>query len=321
VPGGSENPSAYNQPAAQAILPAELLKLHDAPEDKPTLWAPFRGDHALLAPFQRWIREVDPDFAQPDSRPFARRFWDVKANAKEAVVIANFADDNRRAVLVERPLGRGRTILITSPLNPSRLIGDKDNGLSWHNYWTSSFGFILADRLSLYLAGETGVPELNFLAGQVPRLSLAPGAAAPFTVRGPGLAAAEQALKPPTEPDGRISVPQAHVPGQYAVMEGQGKVAAAFSLNIRTEENDLERIAKEEIEEALGKGSLLQVGKAMTLGDALQSAKPPPVELLPYLMIGLLLLLTVESLLANRFYRRPAPSPGEEPEPGAGATP
>ena len=47
-----------------------------------------------------------------------------------------------------------------------------------------------------------------------------------------------------------------------------------------------------------------------SLQDALAAARPAPVELLPALMIALLVGLTVESLLANRFYRRPASGEG-----------
>jgi hypothetical protein len=38
--------------------------------------------------------------------------------------------------------------------------------------------------------------------------------------------------------------------------------------------------------------------------EALQSQHPPPLELLPWLTMAVLIVLTIESLLANRFYRR-----------------
>jgi hypothetical protein len=43
------------------------------------------------------------------------------------------------------------------------------------------------------------------------------------------------------------------------------------------------------------------------MNDALTGMRPPPLELLPWLMMAVLLVLTVESMLANRFYRRAAP--------------
>ncbi len=69
----------------------------------------------------------------------------------------------------------------------------------------------------------------------------------------------------------------------------------------------------------LGPGSLLQVGRTASLKNALEGLQPPPVELLPWLMMVVLLVLTVESVLANKFYRRTPPA-AEGGEPGAPAT-
>jgi hypothetical protein len=138
-------------------------------------------------------------------------------------------------------------------------------------------------------------------------------------VRGPGLAAAEQNVKAPGENAAlaRVGVLQALAPGNFALLDGHGQMVAGFSLVVAAEENDLERVPAEEIEAVLGPRSVLQVGRSVSLQDALQAMRPPPVELLPYLMMALLLLLTVESVLANKFYRRQAPAPGEEEPPQA----
>jgi hypothetical protein len=78
----------------------------------------------------------------------------------------------------------------------------------------------------------------------------------------------------------------------------------------------------EQLEQVLGKGSVIQVAGAASLREALANARRPPLELLPLLMMALLVVLTAESLLANRFYRRtpeessPAPvaaAPGSPP--------
>jgi len=61
---------------------------------------------------------------------------------------------------------------------------------------------------------------------------------------------------------------------------------------------------------------VVQVGRSVRLRDALAGARRPPVGLLPYVMMGLLVMLTGESLLANRFYRR-----GAAPEEAAPAGP
>jgi hypothetical protein len=316
VPGGEEMTSddveAYNAHAG-GTLPAKWDRLREAPDDKGVAWSRFRGEHPLLAPFLKDIRTADPDYNRPEQRPLVHRYWEVTPQGKDAQPILAYAGATKRPVLVEKPLGRGRVLQFTTPLDDRQLIPNDNRSPYLHNYYESSFGVVLADRVALYLAGETTVPELNYICGQVPLVTLPGPPAGPYTVRGPGLAASEQDLKPPgAEAElPRAGVPQAQAPGHYGVYNGRGELVATFSLNVRPEENILERVPAEEIETALGPRSLLQVGRSVGLNEALQTTRPPPMELLPYLMMALLLVLTLESLLANRFYRRPAPVPGE----------
>jgi hypothetical protein len=71
-------------------------------------------------------------------------------------------------------------------------------------------------------------------------------------------------------------------------------------------ETILERVPTDELEAALGEGAVVRPGQAASLGDLLRQTRPSPVELLPAMMVALLVFLAVESLLANRFYKRPA---------------
>jgi hypothetical protein len=320
VPGGDEmaaHVANYNKHAgAEGLLPARLDRLLDAPRNKLVYLSPFRGEHPLLAPFQKWSRGANPDFAQPDLRPFVRRYWKVEPVGRTSITINTYADPQRNPCLVEKRLGKGRVVQFTVPLDGRVLDPEhKQSTNYWQNFWRdSSFGVILADRICLYLAGETALPELNYRCGQVPQVTLPGSLFLPLSVRGPGLSAAEQAVKPPGEGAAlhRIAVPQALAPGNFAIVDGQGAMVAGFSLTVSTEENDLDRAPIEEIEAVLGPRSVLQVGRAVSLQDALEAMRPPPVELLPYLMMALLLILTVESVLANKFYRRQAPVPGED---------
>jgi hypothetical protein len=146
----------------------------------------------------------------------------------------------------------------------------------------------------------------------VPRVP-SPTAAPPYTLDGPGLAVAETNIKA-AEGDTQLSLPQAVAPGNYAVRDANKRIVAGCSLNVRPQESDLTRVPAEEIESVLGKDTLLQVGRTISLKDALLGMRPPPLELLPWLMMAVLIVLTVESLLANRFYRRAAPAQtGETP--------
>ena len=73
-------------------------------------------------------------------------------------------------------------------------------------------------------------------------------------------------------------------------------------MNVDALESDLERMPVEELEGVFGKGTVLEVGRAVGLREALLTwPDPPPLELLPYLMMALLVVLILESLLGNRF--------------------
>jgi hypothetical protein len=325
VPGGQElvpKLDAYNaQATPEGLLPASLKRLVDAPEDRVVYWAPFRAEHPLTAPFVRWGRSGDYDFTRPESRPFVRRYWEVSPVGKGALTVASYAGPPERPALVEKPLGQGRVLLFTTPLD-WRKLDSSPVAPAWHNYGPpgSSFGLVLIDRACLYLAGEATLPELNFLCGQVPQLLLPATAEAPLSLRGPELAASEGNLATPAE-GARLAAPQAQAPGHFAVLDGKGHVLAGFSLNVRAEESDLSRVPVEEVEAVLGPNSVLQVGRSASLADAIQASRPPPVELLPYLMLLLVLVLTVEGLLANKFYRRQGPAGGADEATPADAPP
>jgi hypothetical protein len=305
VPGSEEGGlKTFDEEAGRhGLLPAKLTGIHQAPG--PVYWSGFSARHPLTAPFLRWKQNADPDFEHSEIRPFVTRYWEAEAPGPEAVIVT-YDDKKKSPALAEKLLDRGRVVLFTVPLGGDAVEGER----RWHNYWEdSSFGLVLVDRVCRYLAGELAVHELNYLCGQMVQVMVPTPPEPPYTLEGPNLAAAETNLRTP-EADGRLPIPQAAAPGNYAILDGRGRRVAGFSLNVRPEESVLERVPAEEIEAVLGKGSLLQVGRAVNLREALQGLRAPPLELLPYLMIGLLLLLPLESLLANRFYRRPVADPG-----------
>jgi hypothetical protein len=224
---------------------------------------------------------------------------------------------------LERGLTPGWVILFTTPLDVRRLDPARPLSPGWHNYWQdSSFGLILVDRVCRYLAGDVSVDDQNYLCGQVPQVVVPTPARPPYLVQGPGLTQSERGLDVSSAGPGSSgvvqAVPQAVQPGNYTVQEDRGRrTVAGFSLAIRAEDTDLERVPVEEIEKVLGNGTVLPIDRSVNLRDALQANHPPPVELLPLLMIALLLVLTGEGLLATRFYRR---STDEANEPVRAAT-
>src|SRR5207244_3523388 len=120
-----------------------------------------------------------------------------------------------------------------------------------------------------------------------------------YSLQGPGLQGAETSVPRPDGQD-KLQLTQAVTPGNFTLLDGEGRMAAGFSLNARPEESQLSRVPVEQIEALLGEGAVLPVGHSTNLSDALQSRWGQPVELYPWLMIVVLLVLVLESFLANR---------------------
>jgi hypothetical protein len=283
-------------------MPASLERLGNAPAERPVAWRRFVGGHPLLEPFAAWSREANPDFAQDNLRPFVRRFWEVGPLVQGATVVAAY--ENNRPALLERIEGRGRVLLFTTPLDARRL--DATRLDQWTNYWQySSFGLVLIDRSTRYLAGETAVPETAFRCGVEPGVRVPVPFVPPYTLEGPGLTGPERELKVPAA-SGEIALAGARQPGVYLVRDGRKQAVAAVSLDIAGTEADLTPIPREEWEKRFGRDAVIGPESQAGLRDAL-SAGAAPVELLPYLLLLLLVILTVEGLFANRFYGPAAP--------------
>ena len=69
------------------------------------------------------------------------------------------------------------------------------------------------------------------------------------------------------------------------------------------EESTLEKAPVEVIEDLTGKESVVPLDKNRDLRDVIEG-KLHPVDLFPWLLIAVLVLLAIEGLIANRFYRR-----------------
>ncbi len=305
VPGGDEmvaDVSDFNTGGFDkaGLLPAPLAKLTGA-GTKPTYWGRFTREHPLMAPFAGG--GLDLDFNRDELRPFVRRYWQVSKAQPAPQVIAHYDDPGKHAALLERNIGQGKVILFTSPLDLRQLDPDNINSPFWDNYIESSFGLVLIDRVCRYLGGEVTTPELNFRCGQVPQVALPVGAEGPFTLSGPGLAGAERNIKLPPQ-GGPVTLTQAVQPGNYLVLDAKNQPVIGFSLDVSPVETDLERLPIEQLENVLGKKSVVSVSSTSSLQSAIAGSARPPLELLPVLMMALLAVLTVESLLANRFYRR-----------------
>ena len=106
IPGGEEmDREAYNQDVAQKVLPGRYQYIVPQ-DDTPAVWD-LEPDtifqHSLLRPFLDWKkRKNDPvDFLLHPR--WAMKYWDVRPQANEMVLVS-YADDKKRPALLERTL-------------------------------------------------------------------------------------------------------------------------------------------------------------------------------------------------------------------------
>jgi hypothetical protein len=312
MPGGEElRREAYNGEDAQQLMPAKLSKVVAAP-DPGALWNLANFQHPIMIAFGEWSKKENIDFFQPGLQPAAYRYWelDTVGAQYEPIVKYNADNDDKKVALLERLFDRkkvrGKVLLFTTPVDDRHLRPDRPGAKPWNNYLKNSFYLVLAVKTVGYLAGDAEDGSFNHFSGQnviiplpqLPRFLT-------YTVQGPGLGSTDS-LVPREASQSELEISKAVMPGNYTVIGADGKRTSCFSLNIPPDESQLTPVPAEQIEALFGLGALLPLDSKRSLHEALQSHWNQPVELLPWLMMLLLLVLAVENLLANKFYRREA---------------
>ncbi len=87
--------------------------------------------------------------------------------------------------------------------------------------------------------------------------------------KGPDLSESEMTVTAKEHQD-TLDLKQAQAPGNYTLLDAKNNLLAGFSLNVRTEESQLDRVPVEEIERALGEGVVVPVGRTVSLKEAAQ---------------------------------------------------
>jgi hypothetical protein len=322
IPGGEEvNLDAYNKGPAQKLMPGKLTKIIDLKKIlnqklKKGERAPEAGEiwnlgqesiyrHPILRPFKDW---AEFDLVRAPRK--ALKYWEVTPEKKFGAVLVNYTGDKRHPALLERLFDsgkgrKGKVLLFTTTFH-----GRPD----WNDYMvtTNSFYVVITRLATTYLAGDLEAVQLNFLSGQADPVAKLPleQRYPTYSLRGPDL------LETVNVQEGQndLVLKQAVAPGNYVVegVTGEGKAGkrmAGFSLNIPSEESDLTRVPPGEIEALFGAGTVVPVERKTSIRDSLQGHWNQPLELFPFLMIFLLLVLAVENLLANKFYKREPENP------------
>lgn len=305
IPSGTLVSTTYESSEAQRLLAGSYQSLEKVGEGKQGYYLDvFDYSHPMLAPFKEWIASADPDFKRPELMPFVNGRWKVQPLA-DAMVLGNYLEEGgvKSPAFMEKSVGEGKVIQFTTPLDGTEM----EKNRSWNNYWKdSSFGLILADRTCKYLAGESRVPDLQFSSGQPAVLDISPSDwRPPFKVVGPGISNSE-GLVLAGDARAPLIIRQAIEPGNYKLLDARDKVVGSFSMNIPIEETLLDKISEETVEKILGKGCVVPLGRNADLTERIRQTYQPPLELMPWFLVLLPVLLAFESLVANKFYKKEA---------------
>ncbi len=228
------NPVAYNKIAAQAILPAELVAS-----------LPLKADQTMdLRNSQHPLLKRLDDFGALTELGAieVRKYWKVKPT-DSAIVIAKFSGDRSSPAFIERRLGQGRVMLMTTGV---------DN-VDWNDLVGTPWYFVFADQLMQYLSRQAS-EHCNDLIGSEVSLPLdRDEKLKKVVIRMPDLKQRPQEI--PANSKG-LQLRDLTAVGSYQVDSVQGDVDyhTGFSLNVPARESDLQRLESRDLDQLLGEG-------------------------------------------------------------------
>lgn len=267
--------------APLAFRPAEYLDLHDL-------------SHPLLKRFDDW--GAGGLKAEP-----ILKYWRVDPTADTAV-IARFTDPRQGPALVERAVGQGRVLLLTTPLDRR----------GWNDLPVVGWEFVgLVDQMVTYL-GHEGRVNYNHIAGQEVVVPLTPDMSSTrYLLRKPGA----QQLQVDISPKARsLSIREIDQLGNYRVILGEGVSSQeqGFSIQADGRESLLDRISSSDLDDRLGAERYSLARTIENLRRNVQTGREGH-EVFPFLGVLLLAIFLGEHFVANRFYDSD-PSPADMPK-------
>jgi hypothetical protein len=298
--GHNASKANFNDPAAQELLPGKLDKQWRSgtrPREFSGRADLYLAPRTLAHPSLAAFRDIAANVPWYDFPVF--RHWSFEGNRLHdgASVVLRYS--NGQPAVVERPLGQGRVLVMTTPVSDAA----NPPGREPWNWLPTGFEpwpyVMLMNETMLYLAGS-GDAQLNYLSGQTATLADASPASddVAYHLFTP-LGGRPQTVR---SDDGRLALPFTTAPGAYRLKSLDDDKLLGFSVNLPLEASDLARVAPARLDAVLGKDRY-QLARETAEIVREQGEARVGREFFPLLALLLVGVLGVEALLANRFYR------------------
>jgi len=285
--------SNFNGEAAQRLLPGMLKRK----SRHATYFKPQRLDHPALTGLRNFAEQI-PWRLYP-----VLQYWEFSDLASDlagdAYVVARY--DNNKAALVERPVGRGRVMTLSTPVSDRLEIEDRE---PWNLLPTGPepWPFVALSNLIVNYLAQSESQTVDFYAGETVNIRLAPRQqVSSFVLHQPGGESMRRSL-PAGEDTIRISTTQQL--GNYRVASGgeNRQLDRGFSVNVLPAMSELTRVTPEVLAAALPSE---QVKQASSMDDVEKYVDIGRTGhgLYPWAIMLVAIVWGAEHLLGNRFYR------------------
>jgi hypothetical protein len=200
-----------------------------------------------------------------------------------------------RPAIIERIIGQGHVLTMTTP------VSDRPSQKDTWNLLPIGWPFmVLAHQMAAYLVGS-GQQQLNYLAGQTAVLPLDTAAQHPsYLLSTPG------GLSFPVSAELKrheLPITATDQVGNYRLQAGgSGGVDLGFSVNYAPDQTRLDRLNDQELSGLFGPVKY-RLARTRQQIDRDISAGRVGRELFPPLILVVAVILGLEMLVANRFYR------------------
>jgi hypothetical protein len=285
---------SLNHANATEVLGAKLVRQARNPDG---VWI-VPGVSPIFTPF----RSIDMDLSNfPWAAQPIYRYWQLGELSSRADIAANFSDN--RPAIVTQTLGRGCTVMVTTPVSETANMAAYWNDLPrGEAEWIF---MLLAEGIAKHLVGM-GSQKSNFTVGESVVLRPSMPTLPTSCLLGTPTPQNPPARLTPDPVRREIVIPRTTEPGNYSVRSGgvgQSALDMGFSANLRTGETRLQRVDKATLDRYFGEGNyqVVRTPQEIEFGIARRRIGQ---EIYAVVMLLLTCVFATEYVFANRIYKR-----------------